>query len=94
MSTMHFACGAIYEITNDVERTANGSLAHMMTFVHGSQTVSPPKLNGKTVNCLFACPAKVRDSHRKQLKAWVGDNAEKPTGEPVWCVRCKPVRLA
>jgi hypothetical protein len=87
---IQFACGATYT-ADKVERDRHGA-KHLMVFAAGT-TIAPPQLAGKPASCLWGCPAPVRKSKRQQLKAWVGDAAVKATGEPVWCVRCRPVRV-
>jgi hypothetical protein len=89
-----FACGAAYEVKGEPMRDKKGGLARLLVAVQGKDSPASPKLAGREMSCLHGCPARVRDSHRLQQRAWVGDAAVQPTGEPVWCVLCKPVAFS
>jgi hypothetical protein len=87
-----FACGAAYDLKGAVSRDRNGNPNRMLVFANCKEGPTAPKgPDGVKAACLFGCPARVKDSRRKVVRAWVGDAAVKPEGEPVLCVTCKPV---
>ena len=92
MNTLHFACGATYEVNAEPLKNKAGNLAHLLVYVQGQDKPESPKLDGKEMNCLYMCPCATRGK-RKEQRAWVGDAAIKPTSEPVRCVLCKPTSV-
>lgn len=88
-----FACGASYEITNDPPLNRLGGFARLLVQAQGSPTPIQPKLDGQPMSCLWHCPAKVRASQRLEQKAWFGEAAKVPTGDPVRCVLCRPTHV-
>lgn len=85
MFTIRFACGAAYRRMK--ERPPGGRL---LVFAVGDNVSPPSYENNQPARCLFACPAKVGESHRKEQVAWIGDKADRPEGEPTRCVLCQP----
>lgn len=92
MNTLHFACGATYDVNAEPLKNKAENLAHLLVYVQGQEKPEPPKLDGKSINCLYLCPCATRGK-RKEQRAWVGEAAIKPTGEPVRCVLCKPTSV-
>lgn len=92
VNTLHFACGAVYEVTAEPLKNKSGNLAHLLVYVQGRDNPKSPTLNGKEMQCLYLCPCATR-AKRKEQRAWVGEAAVKPTGEPVRCVSCRPTHV-
>ena len=92
LNKLFFACGAHYNVKPDIilQRKKNGS--HIPYRVFGS--ANAPKLDDKAMPCLMACPARVKDSKRKQSRGWDCDeNGEPLHSEPKLTVTCVPVRF-
>ena len=93
MGQLKFACGASYDGLGPAFRGPihgrNGTFQRMIVMSLDGQVKSPMK-DGKEIQCLL-CPATVKASGRINQRAWVGENAMEPKGEPTRIVRCRPV---
>ena len=88
-----FACGGTYEVKEDPPRTKAGRLKGILTHAAtiGVVVKGPLLPTGHVAPCLWGCPTPGR--HRKEERAWVGEKALQPEGEPVLCVICRPMHI-
>ena len=91
MKVLVFACGATYRTENEPEVGRNGRPVALLVFANCSEGPKSPKMGAHWAPCLLGCPSSARSSSRKVFRAWVGEAAKVPRGEPVLCVTCRPL---